>query len=274
MNVGGQAVARSCAALDKFPDLDLYAFVETRLTASACDDISVAGYAAHHCVRPEREGASVSGGITVLVREGSPLFAGGVRVRCDAATGIVWVEVPARELCMACCYFSPANSAVYNDPFFARNPVACLLDGLEAAKARGLTHHIIMGDLNCRIGTLHDDVPHSVVLPPLSTPLTQALDHDVRGIPARRCSCDITTHQAAAKALLDGLFHAACVVLNGRAPGDESGQCTCWKFSARSGAYFGSSVVDFGIVSVGCITGCANLRCCRSTSACRRTTAS
>ena len=182
------------AVTTRFPDCDLCAFVETRLTATACDDISVAGYAAHHCVRPEREGAPVSGGISVLIREGSPLFAGGVSVRCDASTGIVWVEVPARELCLACCYFSPANSAVYRDPYFARNPVGCLLDGLEAAKARGLTHHIIMGDLNCRIGVLHNDVPHSVAVPPVSTQLTQALDLTVRGVPARRCSCDTTTH--------------------------------------------------------------------------------
>ena len=97
VNVGGLAVARMHAVTSRYPDCDLFAFVETRLTASACNDMSVAGYAAHHCVRPEREGVPVSGGITVLIREGSPLLAGGVSVRCDASTGIVWIEVPARE---------------------------------------------------------------------------------------------------------------------------------------------------------------------------------
>lgn len=233
------------------PDFDVYALVETRCTASSCVDIVVRGYKTFHCVRPREEAqpGGVSGGITVLVRESSVLCAAGINARCDASTGIVWLEIPRYQLCIACCYFSPARSSIYTNPYYASRPVAMLLNGLEQAKAAGMSCHIVCGDLNCRIGTLHGDVPQSHVLPPHASTLAAAMGHSVQGIPSRRHSQDLAVpDQAAAAELLDGLFAASCVVLNGRAPGDELGRCTCWKHNT-SGGRIGSSVVDYGIVS-------------------------
>jgi hypothetical protein len=212
------------------------------------------GYRAYHCVRPAPARGRPSGGITVFLRETSPLFTlPGLRVVGDPSLGVLWVEVPALTLTIAVCYFSPAGSMVYSSGLVRPDPISGLLDGLRAAEAKS-HQHVVLGDLNIRIGRLSCDVPAHVAVPPaLSDPSTLPALHALLNTPHHRASRDTTrSGRQQAEGLLNGLQSVSSVVLNGRAPGDEGGgPHTAYTYWTGKGAAHrvGNSVVDLGCVS-------------------------
>lgn len=251
-NVGGMAAARVPGALAQCAGCDVYGFVETMLTDDTVHELDglLPGYQSYHCVRPRPSRGRPHGGIAVFVRRQSPLFEGaGLRVTCDPSAGIVWLVVPRLALTVAVCYFSPHGSAVYSSGVVAPDPLAALLAGLRAAEARG-DKHIVLGDLNIRIGTLSCDVPFNTAVPPgLSDPSVFPPLHHLLGVPAHRRSQDLAVpNRARAVELLQGLFSVSSVVLNGRAPGDEEGAHTCLS-NPLSEAPVGASVVDLACAS-------------------------
>jgi hypothetical protein len=146
-SVCGQAVARIASAVAANPNCDVYAFLETFCTSDTCSNLNIPGYTAHHCVRPhEHSGRGrPSGGITVFLRQSSPVFGStGVSVKTDASAGIVWVEVPAFRLSVACVYFSPANSRQYRAGALHHDPVGVLTEGLAHANSRGYRHVVLV----------------------------------------------------------------------------------------------------------------------------------
>jgi hypothetical protein len=249
-NVGGMAAARIPRAVAQAPGCDLFGFVETWLTEGTITEVEglLPGYQPFHCVRPAPVRGRPSGGITVFVRRTSPLLlAGGLRVESDPRLGVLWVVSAAFRLTVAICYFSPHGSAVYGSGLVCADPVSGLLAGLREAEARS-HKHLVLGDMNIRLGPLSCDVPARLAAPPGALGLLPDL-HALQNVPQRRTSRDrAVPHRRQAEALLNGLLSVSSVVLNGRAPGDEGGAHTCW--TALTGGGLGNSVVDLACVSV------------------------
>ncbi len=194
-NVGGMAAARIPSAVEQSRDCDVYGFVETMLADDTVGQVEglLPGYSAYHCVRPRPARGRPHGGITVFLRRSSPLLLGsGLRVTSDPVAGIVWLVVPAFRLTVAVCYFSPAGSAVYASGLVDSDPLAALFAGLREAEARG-DKHMVLGDLNIRLGTLSCDVPSNIAVPPgLSDPSVLPTIHHLRFVPSQRRSMDLT----------------------------------------------------------------------------------
>lgn len=246
------AAARIPSAVEQQVGCDVYGFVETMLAPDTTHEVEglLHGYQAYHCVRPRPDRGRPHGGITVFVRRLSPLFVdSGLRVTSDPAAGIVWLVCPGFMLTVAICYFSPSSSAVYLSGVVNSDPFEALFEGLREAEARG-HKHLVVGDLNTRIGDLSSDVPSNLAVPPsLSDPSALPTLHHLRFIPSHRRTLDLSIpNRARALALLEGLFSVSSVVLNGRAPGDEEGSHTCF-VTAVSGAPMGASVVDLACAS-------------------------
>ena len=168
--------------------------------------------------------------------------------------GILWIDLPARKLTLAVCYFSPASSRLYSSGALDAHPCSVLWHGLKTAtRSRNNTHQcIVLGDFNTRIGTMDDDVPnlHTLAISPQHA--ESAAHHFVNTyshIPSRRQNMDTRVpDREAALQLLHGLNTVECVVLNGRATGDEHGHCTFVR-KGDDGHVSGSSTIDFAIVS-------------------------
>jgi hypothetical protein len=230
VNISGGASWKIPSAVSRHPDCDIYAFAETMLDRDNCHELQVAGYHAHHCcrARPVAGRGRPHGGITVLLRNDCALFRGTIQVRGDSHAGILWVELPDAQLTMAFCYFSPASSTPYAAGVLHPDPAGMLFDGLAAARQNG--HRLMVwGDFNVRIGTLSNDVPlaSNVVLPPFLNLSDDTFVHAYDGIPSARNSEDQgVPNRAEAVRFLHAVHDAQCVVLNGRAPGDNGGAYT------------------------------------------------
>lgn len=230
----------------------MYGFVETMLAADSVHEVEglLPGYQAYHCVRPRPSRGRPHGGITVFLRRLSPLYVhSGLQVTSDPAAGIVWLVAPAFKLTVAVCYFSPSGSAVYGSGVVASDPLAALFAGLREAEARG-HKHLVIGDLNIRIGALSSDVPSNLAVPPgLSDPSVLPTLHHLRYVPSQRRTMDLTVpNKTRAVEFLQGLFSVSSVVLNGRAPGDEEGSHTCYS-NPLADTPVGASVVDLACAS-------------------------
>ena len=239
-NVGGMAATRIPSVVAQEPDCDIYGFVETMLTEENVGEVQglLPGYDARHCVRPRPSRGRPHGGITVFVKRFSPLNMGtGLTVDPDPRAGILWVVVPGFRLTIAVCYFSPPGSAVYASGVVDADPMAALFAGLWAAEARG-HKHLVLGDLNMRIGrlsyihtcyTFSCDVPSNLAVPPgLNDPSVLPTLHHLRYVPSYRRSMDVQVPcRARALDFMNGLFAVSSVVLNGRTPGDMDGEVTC-----------------------------------------------
>ncbi len=244
LNVGGRADERIPYTLDKYRGnpYDVYCFLETMWEEGSWGNVSFHGYMAHHCTRPApivRTAGRPSGGITVLLREDSPILGAStpVRVRMDASTGIVGVTSDVHALTIAFCYFSPPNSTVYESGLVDGQYLQALYDCMHEAVGAG-RQVLCMGDLNIRVGESTDDVEG---VPTDIGPVSGLVGTVADNVPATRTSQDSTTDTRAEGFML-GLHTCGCVLLNGRAPGDEEGRSTCFVNG-------GSSVVDYGIVS-------------------------
>lgn len=251
-NVGGQAAARIASACLQREHCDVYGFVETMLVEDTVSDVEhlLPGFDVWHCVRPRPAAGRPHGGISVFVRKGTPWHPReGCMVRPDPAAGIIWLECPSYQLTLAVCYFSPHNSQVYQLGHMHSDPMSVLFAGLREAEAKG-HKHLVMGDLNVRIGRLSCDVPNQLSIPPLlEEPSTLPDLHHLAAIPRQRTSMDMSVPcRQRAEAFLSGLFSASSVVLNGRARGDEGGSHTCWSISP-AGVVLGHSTVDYACVS-------------------------
>jgi hypothetical protein len=240
VNVGGRASDRIPLVLEQHAGMDVYCFLETMWQDGGWGELDFGGYFAYHCTRPAPLVAGrgrPSGGITVLVSEVSPLAASPLRVKMDATAGIATIASDVFAFTMVCCYFAPPNSAVYQhglcDPLYLHT----FFHGLQEAAASG--HSVLcLGDFNIRTGSRDDDVTGA----PLEAGPVQGLAQQLPGaVPAARQSCDRVVMREAFEFLI-GLNACDCVLLNGRAPGDESGSWTCYHRDGRS-------VVDYGIVS-------------------------
>jgi hypothetical protein len=246
VNIGGRADDRIPYWLEKFraDPYDMYVFLETMWEDGGWGNVCFDGYIAHHCVRPSalvRGPGRHSGGVTVLLRESSQYFGEGVHVRVhlEAATGILLVANDTYALTVAACYFSPANSNVYASGLVSDQYLQALFGHAHTARAAG--HEFVsLGDYNIRTGTLQDDVDG---VPMDAGPVAGLAGLPAGNVPAARASQDSRTCENALSLLL-GLNSCGCVLLNGRAPGDPQGRATCYKNG-------GSSVVDYGVVSVG-----------------------
>ena len=255
INVGGRADERIPFILDQHRGnpYDMYCFLETMWEQGSWGNVSFHGYQAHHCTRPApivRTAGRPSGGITVLLREDSPILGAStpVRVRMDASTGIVRVTSERHALTIAVCYFSPPNSNVYASGLVDGQYLQALYDYMHEATAAG-RHVLCLGDLNIRVGELSDDVEGV----PMDAGPVAGLGATVTGaVPAVRRSEDRTV-DSHAEGLMLGLNSCGCVLLNGRAPGDESGLHTCFVNG-------GCSVVDYGIVSAGLFASVRSFR--------------
>ena len=254
INISGQADVRVCATIARYPGQDVYCFVETMLDSNSCCGITpVDGYDTHHCTRPRQHMGRPSGGITVLLRNGSRIVGGAGRRRVwgDPAAGIVWIECAEHKLTFAICYFSPASSRLYLSGVLDTQPVHTLLHGLSTANRKG--HQcIVLGDFNIRVGTLDDDVVsdlQAAAMPPQLQQHAQHFIHIYDDIPIRRHNCDMhVPDRETARHFMQGLNAVQCVLLNGRATGDEIGQHTFAKKSV-GGEVIAKSAIDFAIVS-------------------------
>lgn len=164
LNVGGRADERIPFTLDKYRSnpYDMYCFLETMWEEGGWGNVHFNGYLAHHCTRPRpviRAPGRPSGGVTVLLREDSPVLGAStpVRVRMDASTGIVGITSDSHALTIAVCYFSPPNSAVYESGLVDGQYLQALFDCMHEAVGAG-RQVLCLGDLNIRVGELTDDV--------------------------------------------------------------------------------------------------------------------
>lgn len=252
-NVGGQAANRIPNSVAQRPGCDFYGFVETMLAEDTVSEIEhmLPDYTVWHCVRPRPSRGRPHGGISLFVRRASVWHTStGFKVVSDPAAGILWVEIPRFKLTVAICYFSPHGSQVYQLGHMHPDPLSVLFAGLREADAKG-HQHLVMGDLNIRVGGLSVDVPSQLAIPPaLEEPSPLPDLHHLAAIPQQRRSLDRSVpNRQRALAFLEGLFALSSAVLNGRAPGDAEGGHTCWSRSAND-QLLGHSVVDYACVSV------------------------
>jgi hypothetical protein len=215
-NVGGMAAARVPSAVEQEEGCDIYGFVETMLVGDTVHEIQglLPEYDAYHCVRPRPSRGRPHGGITVFVERLSALRMGsGLTVTTDQRAGIVWVVVPGFRLTVAVCYFSPHGSAVYTSGVVDADPMAALFEGLSAAEARG-HKHLVLGDLNMRIGRLSCDVPDNLAVPRgFNDPSVLPTLHHLRCVPSHRHSMDLSVpSRPRAMEFMNGVV--VCVVLS------------------------------------------------------------
>jgi exonuclease III len=247
INVRGRVEARLAALLTTFineSSFDVICLLETMRT----DDVLGAdGYQAFHCNRMR---VSDHGGITVLVRQG---ICAQLVQQPDPRVGIVWLDMPAYNLAVAACYFSPPGSAHYATGVLAPDPYGIMFHGVRDAQLRNRAC-LVMGDFNVRIGRECADVPPAAdaqSVPPDMAAAMHDLDALYQGIPPGRCSRDgfvFTGQGGLARDFLAGMLGTNLVVLNGRHQGDVDGEYTYENY-ARDGLLTGASVIDLAVVS-------------------------
>jgi exonuclease III len=252
INTAGKAATRVPAAIAAHPGHDVYCFVETMVDEHSCLEVQYAGYEAHHCTRPRQARGRTHGGITVLLKQASPVVGHGCskRVREDVRAGIMWIDLPSRKLTLAVAYFSPASSRLYSQGVLDTQPCSILWHGLKTAIDK--QHQcIVLGDFNTRVGIMDDDVPNldTVAMSPMADGNARHFVNTYSDIPTLRRNADTRVpNREAALNLLHGLNTVQCVLLNGRVTGDEHGHCTFVR-KGSDGQVTGSSTIDFAIVS-------------------------
>jgi exonuclease III len=256
VNTGRNASAILPKAVAAHPGLDAYCFVETMLDERSCLAAHCEGYEAHHCTRPRQAMGRPHGGITVLLSKSSPVVGTRCRKRvwADARAGILWIELPARQLTLAVCYFSPASSTLYSAGVLDEHPLGTLWHGLRSASSDRKGHQcIVLGDFNTRVGNMDSDVftLDGAAMPPSATADAHHFISTHPGIPVQRQSMDedVRPNIEAAMNLLHGLNAVKCVLLNGRVAGDQHGQYTYVRKATTRQPAGGGSTIDFAIVS-------------------------
>lgn len=199
----------------------------------------------HGAVRRNRSllGAGRGQGMALAVRSGLSTHC--KKMKCTDHT--LWVKVaqPGYATVFVCLVYIPPATSRVEWSAEQRQGWKDVFSGLQA----DITHFslqgevCLLGDFNAHTGTLDDrgSLPQQLLddLGVMGGPAAHAV------LPARQnsdtaCPCQF------GKLLVDLCVATDCVILNGRAPGDESGAFT---FESSGGQ---GSVIDYGIVSRAC----------------------
>ena len=192
-----------------------------------------------HLTRPAPQGRGRGhGGISVYINDHFRDSFGTISFREDVSSGIIWLEIPRCKLVIAVCYLAHPTSTWL---LRAHNPLPPLLEGLTSAHGRGFMT-VLIGDLNAHIGSLDHDVPGENDLD-YAPPSPACYDlHAYAGIPKPRLSSDPRIDSRGLE-LLDLLRACQMVLLNGRAPGNNSGP------TFTSATHATTGVLDYACIS-------------------------
>lgn len=158
-----------------------------------------------------------------------------------ADKGILCVIIQSLKLAIIVCYFSPEGANGYEAGYLAGDPFLHVASTIANMQQQGFSI-MLLGDMNARVGTL-TDCPIDLETQSLNEPAPPA--EWLNYVPHERKSRDLIVNSFG-KALIEVLRSSSIVLLNGRAPGDEDGQITC--FSTR-GITRSGSVVDLACLS-------------------------
>ena len=230
LNCGGRLATRGAGdwlasvvvALNRPGPQDIILFTESHLSAGQEPPV-LAGYRSWLCSRP---GARQRGGLVLYVR--TCLASQARQLTCDWRHGLLAIHLASVDLVVACCYFAPHSSPLYARGVLHPGPIEHLCSWTRAVQQTH-RHVFLWGDFNAHVGSewefqhgLANDEP---------LPLHWA------GPLCRRSSCCTQAVSESGKALLAALADCDLALLNGRAPGDEAGRCTCFgTYSGPRGA--------------------------------------
>ena len=194
-------------------------------------------------------GAGRGQGLCLYVREGLAQFCSLVKT-CHCA---VWVKLrlPGKAPLFVCSVYLPPQGSRYWSP----QQVDMLHSGDMVDTFHELQSDVallsqqggvcVFGDMNALTGSLDDRAQEADgVIQDMGSP---AIATALRAVPDRRNS-DVRPPNQAGRLLVELCNSAGCVLLNGRARGDEQGAPTHRPYGSRAGAVRGG-VLDYGLVS-------------------------
>jgi exonuclease III len=220
-NIHGNAIAKLSTyplLLNLFDNVDVVALTETHHLAG--DTLpTIAGFRSFDIARPATKlGANPHGGLAVFVRETWADDTTVWKTASDASR--MWLRLdngslPPLFLCIV--YAAPKGSPYADSSLFAD---ICQ----EVAEATSQGGVLLAGDFNARTGTEDDffdcsDLADVVLLP-------QAIEDTPPNNLPQRQNCDIGKPSGWHREFLDLCRTAGLFILNGRTPGDMSGECT------------------------------------------------
>lgn len=229
-------------------DLDFLLLSELGHT---CPDLS--GFVAFEGVRSALRseiGAGRGQGLCLYVREELAPFCSLIK----ATQCWVWVRVrlPGRRPLFVCAvYLPPRGSTYWSARASEATSVGSMLDAYSALQADAVLlkaqgEILMLGDFNARTGCEDDRAMQAdSVLDGMGAPAPP--QSAVCTIPPRT-NADSRPADHSGRLLLELCTSSGCVLLNGRARGDEHSSATCRPYSLR-GVQGDPSVIDYGVVT-------------------------
>ena len=208
------------------------------LPGYAC--VSVAKHFQHQLARRP------SGGIAAFIRNDVSPYVSQWRPLEECSH--LWLHISAdagmaQDLYLCLCYLPPQNSTYYQS--LAEHPLDVITREVHCASGLGVV--LLAGDFNARTGCAPDWANHNDLADIYDylegAPAAASNDDSFR--PSARHSKDPKLNSQG-KALLQLCQECDVFLLNGRTPGDESGELTCTNPNQS-----GSSVVDYFAASPG-----------------------
>ena len=161
----------------------------------------------------------------------------------------LWVQVQgltqdSPHVTIGAVYIPPTTSRKWVDEHSKEHAFTAIRDQILRFQQQGLV--AVFGDFNARVGCRPDVVPGAqAIADAMGVACDMALDST--HIPVHRATSDTHRPCAFGKLLVQHLcIETGCVLLNGRAPGDEHGACT--SHSGRDGTL--ASCIDYGIIDM------------------------
>lgn len=208
---------------------------------------SFAGFTAYHGRSdPTRsgKGAGRGQGLAVFVRD--DLSGLSEVVKCTHHTVWVQVKVPGRRALSVCgVYLPPPGSESWHELGTSWEEVAAELQA-DVLQYESQGDVCLLGDFNVHTSCLDDrGVASDSILDSMGVMGAVSSGGVGAGVPVR-ANVDVSAPGQEGKQFVDMCVASKCLILNGRAPGDEQGAATFvgWNGSA-------STVIDYGVVSRG-----------------------
>ena len=208
---------------------DIIFLQETHLNPKHKDDIYLSGYRAVHYCRPKTKRSSISGGISIFVKEEYREY---IRFLPNNNPDIAWLQIKKhllrspenQDLYIGCVYIPPENSS------YGKHHTQKIWEELEEQieKISEIGNIILCGDFNARTGLSDQEI---ICLNDYDNEEELSPDNH------ERCSMDLKIQKFGRK-LIQICNNNNMQILNGRIIGDLEGKFTCIHPN-------GSSVIDY-----------------------------